>query len=69
MAVILNQFLDDASPTYLVFMEPDAICKLTNIRKEKLVEEKKSRYLQTIGKLMHLCHTRADIVFQVDKLA
>ena len=57
MVVILNQFLDDASSTYFIFMEPDAIYKLADTGGEKLAEEKKSWYLQAIGKLMHLCHT------------
>lgn len=68
-AVILNQFLDDASPTYLIPMESDAVYKLADTGGEKLTEEKKSRYLQAIGKLMHLCYTRPDIVFSVHKLA
>ena len=50
-------------------MEPDAVYKLANIGDEILTEEKKSWYLQAIGKLMHLCHTQPDIVFLVHKLA
>ena len=50
-AVILNQFLDNASPTYLIPIEPDAVYKLADTGGEKLAEEKKSRYLQAIGKL------------------
>ena len=68
-AVILKQFLDDTSPPYLIPMEPDAVHKLADIGGEILTEERKSRYLQAIGKLMHLCHTRPDIVFSVHKLA
>ena len=68
-AVILKQFLDDTSPTYLIPMEPDAVHKLADTGGEILTEERKSWYLQAIGKLMHLCHTRPDIVFSVHKLA
>ena len=41
-AVILKQFLDDTSPTYLIPMEPDAVHKLADTGREILTEEKKS---------------------------
>lgn len=63
VAVILNQFSDDSSPTYVIPMEPDAVHKLVDTGGEMLTEERKSWYLQAIGKLIHLCHTRPDIVF------
>ncbi len=68
-AVILKQFLDDTSPPYLIPMEPDAVHRLADTRGELLNEEIKSWYLQAIGKRMHLCHTRPDIIFSVYKLA
>ena len=68
-AVILKQFLDDTSPPYLIPMEPDAVHKLADTSGESLNEERKSRYLQAIVKLMHLCYTRPDIILSVHKLA
>ena len=68
-AVIVKQFLDDTSPTYLILIEPDTVYKLINKGGEILAKEKKSWYFQVIGKLMHLCHTRPDIFFLVHKLA
>ena len=68
-AVILKKFLDDTSPPYLIPMEHDAVHRLADTWGELLNEERKSRYLQAIGKLMHLCHTRPDIIFSVHKLA
>ena len=68
-AVIRKQFLDGTSPTYLISMEPDAVHKLADTGGEILTGERKSWYLQAIGKPMHLCHTRPDIVFSVHKLA
>lgn len=68
-AVILRQFLDETSPPYLSPMEPDAVHKLAATGGEILSEDRKCRYLQAIGKLMHLCHTRPDIAFSVHKLA
>ncbi len=67
--VILKQSLDDASPPYLIPMEPDAVYRLADTGGEVLNEERRSWYLQAIGKLMHLCHTRPDIIFSVHKLA
>ncbi len=67
--MILKQFLDDTSPPNLILMEPDAVHKLPDTRGEIHTEERKSRYLQAIGKPMHSCHTRSDIVFSVHKLA
>ena len=69
MAVILKQFLDNASPPYLIPMESDAVHQLGDTGEEVLNEERRSRYLQAIEKLMHLCHTRPDIIFLVHKLA
>ena len=68
-AVILRQFLDETSLPYLIPMEPDAVHKLAATGGEILSENQKCRYLQAIGKLMHLCHIRPDIVFTVHKLA
>lgn len=68
-AVILKQFLDNDSPSYMIPMEPDAVHRLADTGGELLSDGRKARYLQGIGKLMHLCHTRPDIVFSVHKLA
>ncbi len=67
--VILKQFLDDNSPPYLISMESDEVHRLADTGGELLNEEKKSRYLQAIEKLMHLCHTRTDIIFLEHRLA
>ena len=50
-------------------MGPDAVYKLAGTREEILNKERKSWYLQAIGKLMHLFHIWSDIVFSVHKLA
>lgn len=42
--MILKQFLDNISSTYLIFMELDAIHKLADIEEEILIEEKKFLY-------------------------
>lgn len=68
-AVILQQFLDDTSLPYLIPMEPDAVHRLPDTGREVLNEERKAQCFQAIGKLMHLCHTRPDIIFSVHKLA
>ena len=67
--MILKQFLDNTSPTYLIPIEPDAVHKVADTGGEILTKERKSWYLQAIGKLMYLSHTRPDIVFSVHKLA
>lgn len=41
MVVILNQFLDNASLTYFIPIEPDAVYKLADTEGEKLIKEKK----------------------------
>lgn len=43
--VILNQFLDNASLTYVIPIEPDVVYKLVDTGRKKLAEEKKSWYL------------------------
>lgn len=48
MAIILNQFLDNASSIYFIFIEPDAVYKLANIEREKLMQEKKFWYLKNL---------------------
>lgn len=53
---------------YLIPIESDAIHKLVNIGGEILTKEKKSWYLQVIGKLIHLCYMQLNIVFLVHKL-
>ena len=67
--VILRQFLNNASPPYLIPMEPNIVYRLADTRGEVLNEEKRSRYLQVIRKLMYLCYTRPDVIFSVHKLA
>ena len=67
--VILKQFLDDTSPPYLIPTEPDVVYRLANAEGELVNEKRKSQYLQAIGKLMHLCYTKPDIIFSVNKLA
>lgn len=69
VAMILKQFLDETSPPYLILMEPDAVHKLAATEGKIFSEDRKCWYLQAIGKLMHLSHTRSDIAFLVHKLA
>lgn len=45
MTVILNQFSDDLSPTYVIPMESDAMHKLVDTRRKMLTKVKKSWYL------------------------
>lgn len=65
--MILNQFLNDSYPTYIIPMEPNAVHKLADIGGEMLTKERQSQYLQAMNKLMHLYHTIPDIVFSVHK--
>ncbi len=67
--VIFKQFLDSASPQYFILMEPNVVHMIPDKEEEVLNEERRSRYLQAIEKLMHLCQTRLDIIFSVHKLA
>ena len=67
--IILKQFLDDTSPLYLISMEHNAVHRRADTGGELLNEERKSRYLQAIEKLMHLCHTRPDIILLEHRLA
>lgn len=66
--VIPNQFLDNLFQTYFIPIKLDAIYKLADTKKEKLVEEKKFCHLQVIKKLMHLYYVQPEIVFLVYKL-
>ena len=68
-AVIPKQILEEASLLYIIPMRPDAVVRLADTGGEVLNEERRSWYLQAIGKLMHLCYTRPDIIFTLHKLA
>ena len=42
MAVILNQFSNNLSLTYVIFIESDAVHKLADTRKKKYSQKKKN---------------------------
>ena len=65
-AGIVQTYLEEDDPPTLIPMEPSAVTHLAETGGALFHDP--VIYTQAIGKLLHLCHSRPDIVFAVHKL-